>query len=250
MIRGRGGSGGVVPTAAVIIIGEEILTGKFADENGPFLVKRLRALGVDLRRLVTIGDGVGEIADEVRRCASAADHVFTTGGVGPTHDDRTFEGIAEAFGLGMEERAEVVALLDRYGMERNPMTLRMATLPAGAELVSEDALAYPIVRVQNVWVLPGVPRIMRQKFEALAPRVAGSAVRTARVYADDHEHDVAVFLDAVQRAHPDVSIGSYPRYGEATGRLIVTVEGPSAEPVHAAAHAIAAGLRVRNLELS
>jgi molybdenum cofactor synthesis domain-containing protein len=239
-----------VPTAAVIIIGEEILSGKFADENGPYLVRRLRALGVDLRRLVTIGDGVSEIAAEVRRCAAAVDHVFTTGGVGPTHDDRTFEGIAEAFEVSLEERAEVVALLDRFGMERNAMTSRMAALPVGAELVSEDALAYPIVRVQNVWVLPGVPRIMRQKFEALAPRVAGEAVRTARVYADDLEHDVAVFLDAVQRAHPEVSIGSYPRYGEATGRLIVTVEGARAEAVHAAAHALAGGLAVRNVELS
>jgi molybdenum cofactor synthesis domain-containing protein len=239
-----------VPTAAVIIIGEEILTGKFADENGPYLVRRLRALGVDLRRLVTIGDGVEEIADEVRRCSSLADHVFTTGGVGPTHDDRTFEGIAAAFGVALVERPEIVALLDRYGMERNPMTLRMATVPAGAELLSEDALAYPIVRAGNVWVLPGVPRIMKQKFEALAPRIAGAAVRTARVYADDHEHDVAVFLDGVQRAHPAVAIGSYPRYGEATGRLIVTVEGAAAEAVHAAAHAIAAGLKVRAVELS
>lgn len=237
-----------MPTAAVIIIGDEILTGKFPDENGPYLIRRLRALGVQLLRLVTIRDGIGEIAEEVARCAALADMVFTTGGVGPTHDDRTFEGVAAAFGVGLMERPEITALMDRFGMARNPMTLRMATLPEGAELVAEDRFAYPIVRVRNVWVFPGVPKIMQQKLEALAPLIAGQDVITARIYADDHEPEIAMLLDAVQRAHPSVTIGSYPRYWEETGRLIVTFEGYDRAEVAAATSEVAAGLQVRRVE--
>lgn len=236
-------------TAAVIVIGEEILSGKFADENAPWLTGRLRALGVRLRHVAVIGDDIALIAEEVARLSSRVEHVFTTGGVGPTHDDRTFEGVAMAFGVPLVERHEVLELLRRYGMPDDAMVRRMATLPEGAELVVEDAQSFPVVRVRNVWVLPGVPRIMRQKFEALAPRLAGSHVAVARVYADDHEHAVAAFLAGVQATWPDVEIGSYPRYGEPTGRLIVTLEGADEALVIAATHAVAAGLAVRRVVL-
>ena len=101
-----------MPTVGVVIIGDEILSGKFADENGPYLIERLRELGADLRRLVTISDDLDDIAGEVRRCSEAYDLVVTTGGVGPTHDDRTLIGIARAFSVGLVEHPELLELLD------------------------------------------------------------------------------------------------------------------------------------------
>lgn len=212
-----------MPTAAVIVIGDEILSGKFADENGPYLIRRLRALGCDLRRLVTVSDRVEEIADEVRRCAASADHVVTTGGVGPTHDDLTLEGIAAAFGEPLELREELAALLDRFGLPRSETNLRMATVPRGAVLVPSRS-AYPVVRVRNVWVFPGVPRLLQVKFEEVAGVFAGEQVRCERVYTDRHETEIAALLFRLQAEHPTVAIGSYPRFGEEAFRVILTLE--------------------------
>lgn len=230
-----------MPSAAVVIIGDEILTGKFADENGPFLIRRFRALGCDLVRLVTIGDRVDEIADEVRRCSAVADHVITTGGVGPTHDDRTLEGIARAFELPLEQREELAALLDRFSLPRNETNLRMATVPQGAELVLSRS-SYPVVRVRNVWVFPGVPRLMQAKFEEIAARFAGDRVCCERLYTDQHETEIAPLLFRVQEAHPEVAIGSYPRFGEESFRVILTLESRDAGAVARAAAELRAAL--------
>lgn len=224
-----------MPTVAVVIIGDEILTGKFADENGPFLVRRLRELGADLRRIAVIGDAVADIADEVARCARAYDHVITTGGVGPTHDDRTFEGIAAAFDEPLELRAELAALLDRHGMERSPANLRMATVPRSAVLTVEPDASFPVTRVHNVWVLPGVPRLMQTKFQDVAHHFAGTQVLTAKLRCRQSESRIAETLAAAQVAFPQVSIGSYPRWGEAEFRVLICLDTRDAE---ALAHAV------------
>lgn len=214
-----------MPTAAVVIIGDEILSGKFPDENGPYLVGRMRALGCDLRRLAVVGDTLDAIGDEVARCAAVHDHVVTTGGVGPTHDDLTLEGVARAFGLGTELRPELVALLDRFGLARTPTNLRMATMPVGAELILAERASFPIVRVRNVWVFPGVPRLMRAKFEEIAPRFAGPLVRCVRVHVDRPETEIAGLLTEVAEVHAAaVAIGSYPREGAGEPQVIVTLE--------------------------
>lgn len=214
-----------MPSVAVVIIGEEILSGKFADENGPFLVRRLRELGADLRRIATIGDEVDDIASEVARCAGAYDHVLTTGGVGPTHDDRTFEGVAAAFELPLELRSELTALLDRFGMEHNAANLRMATVPRGAVLVDAPGSSFPVMRVRNVWVFPGVPRLMQTKFEDVAHHFAGEQVHTVRLRCTQHESDIADVLAAVQVAFPNVNVGSYPRWGESSFRVLICLDG-------------------------
>lgn len=236
--------GGALSTASVIIIGDEILTGKFADENGPFFIRRLRELGVDLRRLVSIRDGVQLIADEVRRCAAATDLVFTTGGVGPTHDDMTYEGVAAAFGVGLDVHPGLLARMTDYGIAATPMNLRMATLPAGAELIDLDD-RWPVVRMRNVHIFPGVPALLRGSFDALAPSLSGRPVVTARIYADDWESSVADRLAQIAGRYPDVAIGSYPRYHEDSGRLIVTFEGHDEARVAGAAGEVAEGLQVR-----
>lgn len=234
-------------TASVVIVGNEILTGKFPDENGPFFVRRLRELGVDLLRLSVVPDQLDAIADEVARCSSSHDHVFTTGGVGPTHDDVTFEGIARAFGVGLRVHPDLVEILERFGMA-DDANLRMATVPHGAELVASELTRYPVVRVRNVWVLPGVPSLARKKFEVIAPMLAGTVVRCLRVYARDWESDVAGALAAIQGAHPAVDVGSYPRFEADDHKLIVTLESRDAAALDAARRVLLPRLDVVRVE--
>lgn len=223
-----------MPSVAVVIIGNEILNGKFPDENGPYLIRRLRALGADLRHLSVIPDVVERIADEVRRCAASHDLVITTGGVGPTHDDVTVEAVAQAFGLELELSSVLAELMARYDIRLDDTTRRMATVPRGSELVTTHASSYPVLRVRNVYVFPGVPRLMQTKFEALADRFAGGAVHTARIYSAEREAEIAATLGEVQARHPTVEIGSYPRFGEGDYKVIVTLESRDAAALHTA----------------
>ncbi|MCB9682060.1 MAG: competence/damage-inducible protein A [Alphaproteobacteria bacterium] len=234
--------------ASVVVIGNEILTGKFADENGPFFIRRFRELGVDLVRLVTIADTIEAIADEVALCAARSDHVFTTGGVGPTHDDLTFEGIAAAFDLPLRVHPDLVALMERFGMPRDAANLRMATLPEGAELVLGEGMHYPVIRVRNVWILPGVPFLAARKFEVIAPMLTGQKVGCLKVYARNQETDVAAALAGIQAAHPGVDIGSYPRFGEGDHSLIVTLESRDPAALAAARAATVSALDVLRVE--
>lgn len=229
-----------MPSVSVVIIGDEILSGKFADENGPYLIRRLRELGARLERIEVISDELDHIADVVRRASARSDLVITTGGVGPTHDDRTLEGIGRAFDLPLVADLELVELLERWGMDPTGPALRMATLPRGTELLWDAALHYPVVMVRNVYVFPGVPKLMRNKFEVVAARFAGPRVITARVYVDDHETAITERLDAVVAAFPDVSIGSYPRFGEGPYKVILTLEGYDQALVEAARRALIA----------
>ncbi|MFM2162080.1 MAG: hypothetical protein RLZZ383_1592 [Pseudomonadota bacterium] len=234
-------------TAAVLIIGDEILTAKFHDDNGPWALQRLRSLGVAARRLVQLPDTLEAIADEVSRASASYDVVFTSGGVGPTHDDLTFEGVAAAFGVGLVERPELVAAMQGFGMACTPLTLRMARVPEGAELLASSDARYPVVRVRNVYILPGVPALFRQKFEAVAPAFAAPTVFVGRLRADDDEADVAQPMADAAVRWPGVAIGSYPRYGEPDGRLLVTFEGCDVDEVRAAMDAVAGALRLRSV---
>ncbi|MBT3219166.1 MAG: competence/damage-inducible protein A [Proteobacteria bacterium] len=210
-------------TAAAIIIGDEILSGKFADENGPYLITRLRELGVDLRRLVIISDKVNDVAREVAHCSESCDYVFTTGGVGPTHDDITLQGVAAAFDVDLVVDPTLVGLLKKYGMELNSAALRMATVPKGSRLLSVDS-HYPILQFRNVYVFPGIPKLFRTKFEAVAPELTGEKVQTARIYTNEVETLIAARLEEVADLFPLVAIGSYPRLGESQYKVIVTLE--------------------------
>ena len=220
-------------TAAVVIIGDEILSGKFADENGPYLIGRLRSLGVALRRLVTIGDAHDDIAEEVLRCSRQYDLVFTTGGVGPTHDDITMEGIAGGFGVPVEMSPRLIEILDGFGLT-DAANRRMALVPRGSELIEHPSLRYPVIQFRNVFVLPGVPKLVREKFEAIAERFTGPGIYSARVYATNHETAVAGALGEVNERHPAVAIGSYPRFGSQPYNLIVTLESTDPTALQAA----------------
>ncbi|MCA9494739.1 MAG: competence/damage-inducible protein A, partial [Myxococcales bacterium] len=219
--------------------------------NVPWLIARLRALGCDLRRMVVVGDEPDAIADEVRRCAEAHDHVLTTGGVGPTHDDRTFEGIGLGLDAPLAEHPELLALLDAHGLPRSETNLRMVRVPTGAVL--ERGLGgFPTVRVRNVWVFPGVPVLMRARFEQIAAAFAGEPVRTVRLEVERREVEVAEALQDVACAFPSVSIGSYPRYDEGgrEHRLVITLEAREADALARAVERLEADLGLAGSRLS
>lgn len=218
-----------MPTAAVIIIGNEILTGKFADENGPFLIRRLRELGVDLGRIVVIPDVVETIAAEVRAAAASFDHVFTTGGVGPTHDDLTFLGVAAAFGRPVERNPELVRVIaERSKAPLNEAAYRMAEVPEGAELWWDGEVFYPLVVMRNVAIFPGVPALLKLKFEAVAHRFGGTPIVCRRLVTELDEPTIADTLTEAAGRWPAVAIGSYPRFETKPYTVIVTMEGRDA----------------------
>lgn len=215
-----------VPTAGIVIIGDEILSGKFVEENAQFLIQELRALGVDLKRVVMIADELDEIAAVVTEFSARFDHVFTSGGVGPTHDDVTMEAIAIAFGTTVTRQPELEQRIRSYwGARLAEPNLRLADVPAGAHLVYGKDQVWPVVAYRNVYILPGVPSLFRRKFVDIRDRFRTEPVTIARVYIDSEEGSIANELHAVVAAFPGVKIGSYPRFSEKDFRVLVTLEG-------------------------
>lgn len=229
-------------TAAIVLIGNELLSGKVVDTNAAWLIGRLRALGVDLRRVAVVPDVAGDIVDEVRRCSAAYHAVFTSGGVGPTHDDITLESIAAAFDVGLERHPRLEKLMrDHFGDRLTDDHLRMADLPAGTELIEGGEIRWPVIVVRNVWVLPGVPEIFRAKFDAVAERFRDGAFFLRSIWLDADEGTIARRLRAIEAEH-GVAVGSYPRWGGADYRLRVTIEARKPDPVDAAMGALIAAL--------
>jgi molybdenum cofactor synthesis domain-containing protein len=219
-------------TAAVVIIGNEILTGKTEDRNAGYLVGELHSLGVALRRIVTIADDVEEIAATVRECMTKFDYVFTSGGVGPTHDDVTIEGIARAFGRKIVRHPELVAVIRNYfGSSLDEARLRMADAPEGSELIYSSATPWPVLATGNVYILPGVPEVFRAKFSAIRERFRSVPYHTTVVFTREDEFDLASRLNQVAALNPGVAIGSYPNFECGDYRVKITVEANEAEAV-------------------
>ncbi len=232
-----------MPTAGIVIIGDEILSGKFVEENAAFLIGELRALGVELRRITVIPDDLEDIATTVRDVSARFDHVFTSGGVGPTHDDVTIAAIAHAFGTGVQRHPDLEAKVRGYWKDKlADANLRLADIPDGAELVYGKDQIWPVVAYRNVYILPGVPALFRRKFVDIRDRFRAEPVTAARLYVDAEEGDLAPHLDAVVAAHPTVRLGSYPRFSERDFRVLLTLEGPVFTEVAAAFEALATRL--------
>lgn len=232
-----------MPTAAVVIIGNEILSGKFADENGPYLITRLRALGVDLHRLVVIPDTMDAIATEVREASRRHDHVFTTGGVGPTHDDITMPAVAAAFDLPLVRHPELLAILVRkLGADAPPAALRMAEVPEGSALWWDEGVRFPLVVTRNVAIFPGVPALLKLKFEAAAWRWAGTPVSQRRLWTFRDEPAIADVLTEATTRWPAVAIGSYPRFELDPPQVLVTLESRVEADLDACARWVGSGI--------
>ncbi len=203
------------PTAAVLIIGNEILSGRTQDSNLNYIAARLTEKGIRLAEARVVPDVEDEIVAAVRVLSARYSYVFTTGGIGPTHDDITAEAIAKAFDVPLIIHPEAASRLERhYGKGKvTPARLRMARVPEGAELIDNPVSAAPGIRIGNVFIMAGVPAIMRAMTDGIVPTLAGGAVVLSRSIACEVAESVlAEPLEAIQAAHPDVDIGSYPWY--------------------------------------
>ena len=232
-----------MPTAGILVVGNEILSGKVVDTNSPYLCRELRALGVDVERIVTIPDVVDVIAEHVRAMSGAYDFLFTSGGIGPTHDDLTIDGVAAAFGRSLELSESIMDRLRRAtGHEPNESQLKMAQIPAGASLLDAGDLWFPLVVVENVYILPGIPELLRKKFESARDRFRGVPFVLKRVYVTSMESEIAEVLHALLQEFPELMLGSYPRIQEESFRVMLTLESRDAGYVQRALDSLLARL--------
>lgn len=203
------------PTAAMLVIGDEILSGRTRDSNMFHLAKALTEHGIELREARMIGDDHDVIVRHVRELSGSVDHVFTSGGIGPTHDDITAEAVADAMGAACGIRDDARAILqahyDKSGMELNAARLRMARIPDGASLIDNPISAAPGFTLGNVHVMAGVPTIFESMLESVLPTLTGGApMVSASLRVERGEGDIAGPLGDLAEANPDVSLGSYP----------------------------------------
>jgi molybdenum cofactor synthesis domain-containing protein len=225
-----------VSTAAIVVIGNEILSAKVTDENGPFLARELRKLGVELRRIETVPDEIPLIVDALKRCLASAKWVFTSGGIGPTHDDVTIAAIAQAFGRKVVLDEKTLGLLKAsYGEKLNAARTRLAEVPEGALVEFHEGYLFPVISLENVIILPGVPSLLREGFGRLRERFRVAPIFSRALYFTLGEGALAEHLDATVARYPSVAIGSYPRFDDADYRVKVTFDGREAAEVAAAA---------------
>lgn len=212
-------------TAGIVLIGNEILSGKIKDANAAYLCRELRGLGVEVRKISVIPDEVERIADEVLQFARAFDYVFTSGGVGPTHDDVTIEGVSRAMGVSVMRDPRLVAVLESfYKGNVTAARLKMAEVPQGSELLASDSLIFPAIVIRNVYVLPGVPEIFRQKFEAIRERFREQPFYLRSVFVRIGEGTLADFLNDLLKSYPLLILGSYPEFSHPEYKVKVTIE--------------------------
>ncbi|CAN5617063.1 molybdopterin-binding protein [soil metagenome] len=223
-------------TAAVLILGNELLSGKVEEKNLTVLARMLRVQGVKLVRVVMIGDDLDAISAEVKTLAKAHDWLFTSGGVGPTHDDVTIEAVAKAFGVPVDFSPDLEAMIRAHYKERTtPGHLRMALIPHGAALETTPEVWWPTVRLANVFCLPGIPEVFRMKLPVVAARIGKSpSFLTAAVYTKMDEGDLKPLLDQVVRDFPDIDVGSYPQWQNPDYKTKLTFDGRDASRVDAA----------------
>ena len=231
-------------TAAALIIGNELLSGKIAEANLIELAKMLRRLGIALRRVVMIPDELDLIAHEVKTLSETHDVLFTSGGVGPTHDDITMEGVAKAFGVGVTQDQSFEKLIrDHYGARLREGHLLMARVPEGSENVHSEEMPWPVTLMRNVWILPGVPQAFKTKLPLAAARLGSDEPFISRaVYVKIDEGSIKDLIDLVVRDFGDVDIGSYPTWVDPSYKTKVTFDSKDAQRVDKAVDAFVRSL--------
>jgi len=230
------------PTAAILVIGDEVLSGKVEEQNARFLVRELRSLGVAVRRIEVIPDAREAIAASVRSAHMSFDHVFTAGGIGPTHDDVTVAAVAQAFAVPVVRDEELAGLIRSASGDRlHPRDLRMADVPEGARLVRGGA-RWPVVAMDNVYLLPGVPSILQRQFTAIRDRFQAPPFFSRAIYSAESEGAIAHVLDQAVADFPSLAIGSYPHVEACDHKVMITIDGRDASTVDAACEQIVTAL--------
>jgi molybdenum cofactor synthesis domain-containing protein len=212
-------------SCALIVVGNEILSGKVQDSNAYFAARELRKIGVSLKRIAVVPDELAAIAEEVAYCSKRFDIVLTSGGVGPTHDDLTMEGVAAAFGRKLVTHSELAALIRQHFAERvNSAGLKMAEVPEGSVLNGGGHFRFPTVQIENVYVLPGIPQLFEDKLLALVERFATDPYFMHAIYTSIGEGTLAEHLNSCVARFPELMLGSYPKLGDSDYRVKVTLE--------------------------
>jgi molybdenum cofactor synthesis domain-containing protein len=240
------------PTVAILVIGSEVLSGRIADVNVNYICRRCADLGLDVAEVRMVRDEEAAIVTAVNALRAAHTYVFTTGGIGPTHDDMTIASIAKAFGVAVQRNLQVEQQLrDHYGSRVTPAALRMADYPAGARIVPHGESFAPSCFMENVAILAGQPRIMQLMFEATVPLLqTGTPLHTRQVDGWGMESQIAERLGILQSRFAGVEIGSYPYRVEGRAGTALVCRGPEAGAVEASFAAVQelvteAGMEVR-----
>jgi molybdenum cofactor synthesis domain-containing protein len=234
----------ICPTAAIMIVGNEILSGRTQDINVQFLAMRLTLRGIKLAEVRIVRDEESAIIKAVHELGQAYTYVFSTGGIGPTHDDITAECIAKAFNTPLEINTEARRRLEVYYKEKNTEMnegrLRMARIPVGATLIDNPVSAAPGFKIDNVFVMAGVPHIMRGMFHSLENSLAEGAPMLSNIISCNlREGDVAIALEQIQKEFPDVEIGSYPIMVEGEPSLSLVLRATEEKPLESATKRVA-----------
>jgi molybdenum cofactor synthesis domain-containing protein len=241
-----------IVTAAMLVIGDEILSGRTKDKNIGFVADYLTAIGIELREVRVVPDIEDEIVAAVRALSQRYTYVFTSGGIGPTHDDITADAMAVAFGVGIDHDPRAVAILSAWakerGVELNAARLRMARIPLGADLIENKVSRAPGFRIGNVHVMAGVPAVLEAMMDAIAPTLrTGRRVLSETITTALPEGAVAEALGAIQKANPDSMIGSYPYFDGMRHATNLVVRARDADRLAAVADEIRAMVETLSL---
>jgi len=230
-------------TAGIVIIGNEVLSGKTQDINSHFFCTELRRLGVEVQKISTIQDEIELIGQEVATFSQRYDYVFTSGGVGPTHDDVTIDGIAHGFGLKVVRHPDIERRMrQRLGNQVNEARLRMANVPDGAKLLATEALFAPIVNIRNVYIFPGIPSILQERFHAIKEMFRDTPYYLKNVYVRYGEGVIAEMLNELLVKFPKLMLGSYPVLDVPEYKVKVTLESKNQSYLDQALQAFIASL--------
>jgi len=212
-------------SVGIVVIGNEILSGKVADTNSTFLARELREAGVELRRVTVVPDEIDQIVEVIRDFRERFDVVLTSGGVGPTHDDMTVVAVARALGRRVIRHPEIEQALRAFYKDKvNSAHLKMAEVPEGAELIRGGELRFPVVKIENIYLLPGIPQILEDKFHTIKSRFTGTRYHLRAIYSSKGESSIAQYLDETLAKFPALLLGSYPRLGDPEYMVKVTLE--------------------------
>jgi molybdenum cofactor synthesis domain-containing protein len=239
-----------IVTAGILVIGDEILSGRTKDKNIGFIAEYLTNIGIDLKEVRVVSDDEDAIIEALNALRKRYTYVFTTGGIGPTHDDITADSVAKAFGVKIDHHPEVVARFEeRFGADLNEARLRMARIPEGADLIQSATILAPGFMIGNVIVMAGVPSIMQAMMDIISPKLtSGVRMLSETVRANAREGDIGGPLREIAAAHPDTSIGSYPFQDEnAKPNTNIVVRSRDVDKLSAAVAAVTAMLAGLNV---
>jgi molybdenum cofactor synthesis domain-containing protein len=230
-------------SAGIVIIGNEVLSGKTRDTNSYFFCAELRQLGVEVQKISTIQDEIDIIGREVAEFSKRFDYVFTSGGVGPTHDDVTIEGVAHGFGIKVVRHPDIERRMrQRFGDQVNDARLRMANVPEGATLLATDAPFAAIVKIHNVYIFPGIPKILEERFHEIKEIFRDAPYYLKNVYVRYGEGVIATILNDLLVKFPELMLGSYPVLDLPDYKVKVTLESKDSKYLDQALQAFVAAL--------